>query len=463
VSATTHPRPDGQRPTNLRHLVLVALLTITAVNYIQRNSIAPAATTIEEELGISGRQLDLAAGAFFLAYTLLQVPSGGLAQRLGARLTLPIYAAGWSLALVGCSLASGFAGLYFGRLAMGAFQAGIFPCATLVLAVWYPASRRGLATALLNSFMLLGSAAGVALASPLLVPLGWRGIFLVYALPGLLWSAWFVWWFRNNPSEHPGVNQAELDLLACDRSAPKVVPADKGPRRATWALVLTSVPLLLLCAQQCFRAAANRLFDSRLPTYLERERLSLEQVSVPESAEATEEEHQAEVRKALRKKAALLASYPQWAGVVGGIIGGALSDFVLRRTGSRRLARNGLAIVSLLSASVVYLSAYFITDVILAVLVLSAGAFLFCFSSPCAYSLCIDVGGKYLAVVFGLMNMMGNLGAFAFVSSVMTLVGIGGWDFALAVWLGLHLLAAACWLFLDPNVVIGEPRLEKPS
>jgi ACS family glucarate transporter-like MFS transporter len=419
------------RPTRARHLVLVALLAITAVNYAQRNAISPAATTIEAGLGLTGPQLDLAAGAFFLTYTLFQVPSGWLAQRWGPRLTLPLYAACWSLALAGCAVASGLGGLYLGRLAMGAFQAGIFPCATLILAVWYPASRRGLATALLNSFMLLGSAGGNVVTGALLGPVGWRGVFLAYAVPGLLWAAWFAWWFRDRPRDHPGVNNAELALLAAGRpSAP-----DKGitlAPRLTAGAVLLSLPLILLCAQQACRAAASRLFDSRLPTYFERE------------------------RGATAAEAAVLASLPQWLGVFGGLVGGALSDHVLRRTGSRRWARKGVTLFGLAAAVLVYLTAYFIRDVTLAAVVLAAGAFLFSFSSPCAFAAIMDMSGRHLALVFGLANMLGNLGAFAFVSSVMTLVGWGGWELALGAWLGLHLIAIVCWVFLDPSVTLGE-------
>jgi ACS family glucarate transporter-like MFS transporter len=439
VSLTADPSRPAEHPTSVRHLVLAALLAITMVNYVQRNAIAPAATTIEEKLGVSSPQLDLAAGAFFLAYTLLQVPSGWLAQRWGSRLMLSFYAAGWSLALIYCARASGFFELYLGRLAMGALQAGIFPCATLILQVWYPATQRGLATALLNSFMLLGSAGGVMLAGKLLGPLGWRGVFLCYAVPGLIWSVWFLWWFRNRPEEHPGVNQAERDLLAASQQVASSPATPEEETKAavhparTWLLILGSLPLLLLCTQQCFRAAASRLLDSRLPTYLERQ------------------------RGQTKEDAATLSSYPQWAGMFGGLFGGALSDVILRRSGSRRLARNGVALLSLASATAVFLLAWFIADVKLAVLVFSAGFFLFSFSSPCAYALSIDIGGKYLAIVFGLMNMLGNLGAFAFVSSVTTLVRLGGWELALGVWLMLHVAAFFCWLFLDPDVAIGEP------
>jgi MFS family permease len=444
VSVSTDLSTPAERPTIIRHFVLAALLAITVINYAQRNAIAPAATTIEDKLGITGRQLDLAAGAFFLAYTLMQVPSGWLAQRWGSRVALGLYAAGWSLALVYCAGAAGFYELFLGRIAMGAFQAGIFPCATLILAVWYPATQRGLASALLNSFMLVGSVIGFRLAGKLLDPLGWRGVFLCYAMPGFVWAAWFLWWFRNSPAEDPRVNQAERDLVAAQKPVPATATAiaeTKDPVHSgrPWLLVLTSVPLLLLCTQQFFRAGANRLFDSRLPTYLERE------------------------RGQSKEDAAKLSSHPQWAGIFGGIFGGALSDYVLRRTGKLRLARNGIAIFSLASCTLVYLAAWFVADASMAVLVLSAGAFFYSFSSPCSYALCIDVGGKHLALVFGLMNMAGNLGATVFVSGIMTLVYFVGWQLALSFWLLLHVLALICWFFLDPNIVIGEPNPVRPA
>jgi hypothetical protein len=73
------------------------------------------------------------------------------------------------------------------------------------------------------------------------------------------------------------------------------------------------------------------------------------------------------------------------------------------------------------------------------------------------------MGGKYLAIVFSLMNMFGNLGAWAFVSFLPYLERFGGWDLALGTFVAMHLAAAVCWLLLDPDIVIGEPRLEKAT
>src|SRR5262249_35410792 len=165
---------------------------------------------IEEGLPILRTRLDSAMGAFFWAYTFFMVPASWLSQRWGPRLALSLFAGGWSLVTLACACAVGFADLYAARLLLGILQAGVFPCATLILAVWYPKTQRGLATALLNSFMLIGSAVGTWLTSKLLAPMdrlvdglgpltdrdGWRAVFALFALPGLVWAVWFYWWFR---------------------------------------------------------------------------------------------------------------------------------------------------------------------------------------------------------------------------------------------------------------------------
>src|SRR5262249_20084850 len=153
-----------------------------------------------------------------------------------------------------------------------------------------------------------------------------------------------AWWFRNRPEEHPGVNPAELELLAKDRPVSK--PTVKLSAGAMLLLLATSMPLILLCAQQFVRAAVNRLYDSRLPTYLEKERITDALLTVAQE----EIEGQGRDRAfdhARKRLAGRLASIPFWVGIIGGPVGGALSDFLLRRTGSRRVGRNGVAIGSI--------------------------------------------------------------------------------------------------------------------
>lgn len=424
------------RPTYIRHLVLAALCVITTINYVQRNSLAAVETRVSADLGVKDTDLGDAKSIFFLTYALCQVPSGWLAQRWGGRRMLTLYAAGWSLVMGLMAGVTTLPALLVLRAAMGALQAGIFPCCTLILASWYSTSRRGFASAVLNSFMLIGSAVASLLTGLLIQPLGWHALFVVYAVPGLLWAGWFVLWFRNQPRDHPNVNAAELSLLDASSS----IAASKHPTDETsvaappvpWLKLLFSSALWLICLQQFCRAGAMRFFDHSLPIYLQRARgLSIEEAN-------------------------LWTSLPLWTGVLGGMLGGILSDWVLSRTGSRRAARQGVATVTLLLAVLVYGLAYQFENVQWAMLTAGVGVAIMTFSAPCAYALTMDMGGRNLGIIFATMNTAGNLGATAFTDLIPHVVKWRGWGAALLVFISMHVVAIMCWLLLNPNGLIGE-------
>ncbi|HVS38967.1 MAG TPA: MFS transporter [Gemmataceae bacterium] len=455
------------RPTRVRYVVIAALCIAATVSYIQRNSYGGAETTIRSELHLTPAQTGNAVSFFFLSYALLQVPSGWLAQRAGPRLTLGCIAAGWSIALGLCAFAVNPATLIGGRVLMGVMQAGIFPCSTLVVVAWLPPTQRGTASALLNSFMLIGGALSSNLTGLLIEPLGWRGLFMAFAVPGLVWALLFLVWFRNRPADHPAVNDAELLVIETkDPGAGKAAPQHVPVR---WTALLFSGALYLICFQQFFRAGANRFFDNWFTTYLQ------------------------EGRGVGVGFANQLASLPQWLGVVGGLVGGALSDYLLVRTGSRRIARQALAAAALVACLVLYAFAYVIPDPTLATLTAAASFFIFSFSAPCAYALTMDMGGRNLGVVFGAMNMLGNFGAAAFTWAAPQLTdwvhverppafaaGVVGmsasplaqgplvaapnvlagpphdWTPTLILFFAMHVAALLCWLPLNPNGVIGE-------
>ncbi len=479
----TDPAPLlASRPTFVRHLVLAALCLITTINYIQRNSLGGAETTVRADMHLTRNETGNAMGAFFLAYALFQVPSGWLAQRWGGRRALSIYAAGWSIMMAVTAAATSLPVLVSGRGLMGAFQAGIFPCATMILAAWYPATRRGFTSAMLNSFMLIGGVIASWVTGQLIGPLGWRGLFLLYAVPGLAWAAWFAVWFRNRPQEHPSVNAGELAIISpqaagglgsrrLDTGRPPTslrgsnaqdesitvkqealsteMPA-KQPLvhehevevndlvqrvvkpSVPWLAIFLSSSLWLICLQQFCRAGALRFFDMWLPTYLQ------------------------EARGQSVTSANYWTSLPLLAGVLGGMIGGVLSDFVLAQTGSRRAARQGVTIGSIVVALTFYGLAFQVADVWAAMLLACLGVLFMTFSSPCAYALTMDMGGRNLGIIFATMNMAGNLGSWAFTTFLPRIVEWRGWNTALLVFASMHVVAIVCWLVLNPNGIIGE-------
>jgi len=140
--------------------------------------------------------------------------------------------------------------------------------------------------------------------------------------------------------------------------------------------------------------------------------------------------------------------------VLGSVAGGALSDRLLARTGSRRVSRQWLSAASLVVCALFILLAAPRESAVAAVLLISASAFCASLSAPCAYTITIDMGGQHVAVVFSLMNMAGNLGAMVFPALVPWLETSGGWDLVVGVFTGIYLAAALCWLGLNPEGTI---------
>jgi nitrate/nitrite transporter NarK len=99
-------------------------------------------------------------------------------------------------------------------------------------------------------------------------------------------------------------------------------------------------------------------------------------------------------------------------------------------------------------------------DALAAVLVISAGSFFSALAAPCAYTLTIDMGGPHVATVNATMNMMGNLGAWAFPIAVPWLLArFGSWDAVLVAFGALYVVGAGFWLLLKPEGTVFEQAL----
>lgn len=165
VHDATQPR-DASTPTAFRYLVLVTAFLVAVLLYLHRFILTYAEPFIREDLGVSDSQIQNAQTAFFLAYALAQVPSGGLADRFGSRRMLTLYILLWAGFTVTMGLVTGFLGLILVRAAVGLGQAGAYPTCAAVVRNWAPFSVR----AFVSSLIALGGRVGGALA-PIIVSL----------------------------------------------------------------------------------------------------------------------------------------------------------------------------------------------------------------------------------------------------------------------------------------------------
>jgi predicted MFS family arabinose efflux permease len=305
---------------------------------------------------------------------------------------------------------------------------------------WFPPQRRGMASSAVTGSMSLGSVLAAGLTALLLPLLGWRGVFFAYAAVGLAWVVAFSLGFRNRPEEHPAANAAERALArgggsAGPRSPAAAPPATRAGRlranRALLAAMATSSSAWLICAQAACRAFGAQFYLTWFPAFLEKGHgIRLE-------------------------KSGLMAMLPLAGSVLGAVAGGAVIDWLLRRTGSRRLSRSGTGAVVLVFSALCILAATRAEGAMAMVLLLALGNFCLGMGGPASWATTMDISGQHTQVVFGLQNMCGNVGAMVCPIVVGALfdriqAGHGDWNEALVLIAAVYLAGALCWAFLNP-------------
>ncbi len=434
-------------PSSCRFSAVAAFCAVAAVAYLSRNCLGVFAADeyFRAELNASRQQLSDVMSAFFIAYGVFQIPAAWLGQRFGSRIVLTIYATVWSLctAILGLGGTVGF--LTAAMAAIGTAQAGVFPNAARSIADWMPTHRRAVACGFMAAFMSIGGAVASGLTGWLTDFLSWHGIVLVYSTPGLMWAFVFYHWFRDRPEDHPGVTEPELAFIRGESSpilpdkptADLAVDADKGDTPAVsestsvnWRGMLTSRALWLINGQQFFRGAGYIFFATWFPTYLR-------------------ETHGVSV-----KDAGLLSSLPLLAVVVGCSLGGIVTDWLLERTGNRAISRKLVASLSLAICGVLTVSALWSDGLAPAMTLITAGSFFAAVAGPCSYAQTMDLAGKQIPVVFGMMNMMGNFGAAVCPQLVTRTAASAGWESVLFLFFGIYTAGAICWALIDTEACI---------
>ncbi|MEM6963914.1 MAG: MFS transporter [Bacteroidota bacterium] len=200
------------KPTRKRYNILALIFITVVINYLDRSNISVAAFALKDELDLSNVQLGIIFSAFAWTYSTLQIPGGIIVDRVRPRILYPIILTLWSVATLIQGFVSSLAALVGCRAAIGIFEAPSYPCNNKIVTNWFPEKERASAIAIYTS----GQFIGLAFLTPTLVLiqslLGWRGLFIVSGLIGIVWAViWYL--FYRDPQRHYSANQAELNYI----------------------------------------------------------------------------------------------------------------------------------------------------------------------------------------------------------------------------------------------------------
>jgi ACS family D-galactonate transporter-like MFS transporter len=293
------------------------LFVSVVINYLDRSNLSIVAPRISEDLHLTPAALGMTFSAFGWTYALLQLPASRLVDRISPRTLFAIALALWSSATFLMGFAQTFVSLFAMRLALGALEAPTYPINNRIVTQWFPERERAGAIGVYTS----GQFVGLAFLTPVLALIanhyGWRLIFQLTGILGIVWAIAWWWWYRD-PMETQRAREDEFVPIAQNGAQSTQGDSATLAISALWRdlrIVLGRRKLWGVYIGQFCLASIQWFFLTWFPTYLVR------------------------YRHITLTKAGFYSSLPYLAGFIGVISGGLLSDWLLRHGTSITAAR----------------------------------------------------------------------------------------------------------------------------
>jgi len=396
--------------------------------YLDRGIISIAQPEIRAQFGLSLSDMGLVLAAFTWAYALGQVPVAWLGDRFGPKRVLAALLVVTSGAAVMTGAAVGMGSLFAARLMLGLGEAGAFPVASRGMQLWFAASERGRIQGITHFFSRFAVAITPLVAGSILLAFGWRVMFYVFGAVGFVWVIGFAAAYTDHPEDQRRVNRAELAQIRGLNPDGSLKELSTGRPTTPWAAILRSPNMWYIALGYCCFFFGTNFYLTWYPTYLREHRhLTVQALGV-------------------------LGSLPLVAGMLGDVVGGSLSDLLLKRTGNARLARRAVAAPGFLLAGVFVIPAAMTESAGLSILYLALSFFFLEFVIGPAWAVPMDVGGQFSGTVTGIMNMAGALAASLTPLVYGALFDRGFWVAPFFVSAGVLFAGALIWTFLiDPE------------
>lgn len=433
-----HDATASERPTGVRWRVFALACGCSFLLYLHRYTWNIVGPKLQETYQFDHALAGWVFAAFYVTYAAGQIPSGIFIDRFGPHRFLSVIAILWSGCLAGFGLTGNLWALGGLRALFGAAQAGCYPGLTKVTRSWFPLRSR---TVIQGWVATTCGRAGGAMSPILLGTLlmgwcgfSWQSALWVLAGCGVAFGIAFGLLFRNTPEEHPEVNAAELAVIR-DGQVAAVPQTGVLP----WRKAFRNGSLRVFVVQQYLDAGSDVVFVSLIGAYF----LQAHGVDI--------------------KATGWLVSLPLWGGALGGIAGGWLNETLIGATGNRRWSRSLIGATGKVIGCICLLVMATLADPLHAGLMLGVAKFFSDWSQPTVWGTCTDLGGRFTATVFSIINTAGTLGGvimppvFGYLLDAFTTTQTAaGETLKLTNWSPLFYLIAAmyfgsgfCWLLID--------------
>ena len=238
-----------------RYVVFFFLYVGFCISYIDRSAIGLALPSISKDFALAPTQMGVVISAFFIGYSIMQLPGGWMADKFGSKSVILIALTLWSIFTFTTGHASSLAGLLFLRFVFGLCEGPYAGACYRGIAEYFPRELRpAFATGVLSS-NYIGSAIAPIIIVPLILWFGWRGMFQALGCIGFVYVFFYAFFVKQ-------VKPAEEEKAG----------AKKGSKKEYFLKLLhfSIIWKLVVCAF-CI-SCINKGLDAWMPTYLIAER-----------------------------------------------------------------------------------------------------------------------------------------------------------------------------------------------
>lgn len=406
------------------------------INYLDRTNISVAAPAISADLELSSVQLGLIFSAFAWTYAALQIPGGIVVDKVGARLLYSVMLFFWSIATLFQGFVNSFVVLLGLRASIGIFEAPAYPANNAIVTKWFPENERASAIAIYTSGQFIGLAFLFPILAVIQDQLGWRGLFIISGIIGILYAlVWYI--FYRDPQDHKTVSNEELAVIEKGGGMALNTNKPSGKTKFSWADLAEAFKHRKLwgvyIGQFCV-GSVSIFFLTWFPTYL------------------------VEYRGLDFIKSGFLASIPFLAAFAGVLLSGFTSDYLVKKGYSVEVSRKAPVLCGLL-LSVSVIGANFTDDTFYIIFFLALAFFGNGLASITWVFVSLMAPKRLIGLIGGVFNLIGGLSAVIVPVVIGFLVKDGDFSPALFFIGGITIIG-----FLSFLLVVGKvKRIEVPK
>lgn len=420
-----------------RYYILAMIFLVTSLNYGDRATLSMAAAPMSQELGLSSVTMGYIFSAFGWAYVIGQIPGGWLLDKFGARRVYFWSILLWSFftILLGFVDILGYipliiASLFILRFLVGLSESPAFPGNSQIVAAWFPTKERGTAAAIFNSAQYFATVIFAPFMGWLVAHIHWQSVFWIMGGLGIVIA---LIWLKviYSPEKHPTINSNEFKYLqaggaitSMGENQLKVADENNKMNFKNIKKLLSSRMLLgIFIAQYCI-TCLTYFFITWFPVYLVKER----QMSILEAGFA--------------------AVLPALCGFIGGVLGGVISDKLIKMNKSLTFSRKFPIIFGMLLSTSIVVCNY--VDSQTAILFFMSLAFFGKGFGALGWAVMSDVAPKEMVGLSGgLFNTFGNTAGIVIPIAIGYIINSTGSFNGALVFVGIHaVIAIICYLFM---------------